>query len=158
MRFVLLAVGWLALDQWSKWLVMEKMAFDESIPIVEGIFHLSYVKNPGAAFGMLAYETTFFIVVTLAIIAGIAFYFTRISDDRLLLKTGLALQVSGAVGNLIDRLRFGYVIDFLDFRVWPVFNVADVGICIGVGILILEMFRTELKSGQGEKEEPRGLQ
>ncbi len=154
MRFVLLALGWLALDQWSKWLVMEKMALDESIPIIEGIFHLTYVRNPGAAFGMLAYRTTFFIVVTLVIIAGIAFYFTRISDDKLLLKTGLALQVSGAVGNLIDRVRFGHVVDFFDFRVWPVFNVADIGICIGVGILILEMFRTELKSGQEDEEKP----
>lgn len=158
MRFVLLALGWLALDQWSKWLVMERMVFGESVPIIEGIFHLTYVTNPGAAFGMMAYKTTFFIVVTLVVVAGLAYYFTRISNDRLLLKTGLALQVSGAVGNLIDRLRFGHVVDFFDFRVWPVFNVADVGICIGVGILFLEIFRTDLKPGQGEEEEPRGLQ
>lgn len=156
MRFALLALGWLALDQWTKWLVMEEMALGESIPIIEGIFHLTYVTNPGAAFGIMAYKTTFFIVMTLAVIAGIAFYYTRISNDRLLLKTGLALQLSGAVGNLIDRLRFGHVVDFFDFRIWPVFNVADVGISIGVGILLLEIFRTELKPGQGEEENPAG--
>lgn len=151
MRFVLLALGWLALDQWSKWLVTEKMTLGESIPIKEEIFHLTYVNNPGAAFGMLAYKTAFFIVVTLIVVCGLAYYFTRIPDDKYLLKTGLAIQLSGAVGNLIDRVRFGYVIDFLDFRVWPVFNVADIGISIGVGILILELFRTEMRTGEDEE-------
>lgn len=151
MRFFLLAIGLLALDQWSKWLVINRMDLGESIPIIDGIFHLTFVKNPGAAFGMLPYKTVFFIGMTVVVIAGIAYYFTRISPDRILLKTGLALQVGGAVGNLIDRIRFGHVIDFFDFRIWPVFNIADIGISIGVGILFIELLRMEKGTAEGEK-------
>ena len=151
LRFILLALGLLALDQWSKWLVVNRMVLGESIPVIDGIFYLTYVKNPGAAFGMMPYKTAFFIVTTVLVIAGIAYYFTRISQDRLLLKTGLALQVGGAVGNLIDRIKIGYVIDFFDFRIWPVFNIADIGISIGVGILFIELLRKETGSAEGEK-------
>ncbi len=142
MRFILLALGFLALDQWSKWLVMTRMAQDESIPLINNIFYLTYVRNPGAAFGMLPYRTVFFIIVTVLVLVGIVIFFKRIPGGRVLLKTGLALQVGGAVGNLIDRVRFGHVIDFFDFRVWPVFNVADIGIVIGVGILFIELLRS----------------
>lgn len=142
MRYILLALGLLAVDQWSKWLVISKMTQGESIPIVDGIFFLTYVRNPGAAFGMLPYKTALFIVVTIAVLLGIAVFHKRIPQGKVLLKAGLALQVGGAVGNLIDRLRFGQVIDFFDFRVWPVFNMADIGIVIGVGILFLELFKT----------------
>lgn len=151
MRFVLLALGLLALDQWTKWLVINRMILGESIPVIDGIFHLTFVKNPGAAFGMLPYKTVFFIAMTVLVIAGIAYYFTQISEDRLLLKTGLAIQVGSAVGNLIDRIRFGYVIDFFDFRIWPVFNIADIGISIGVGILFIELLRSGKGSEEGQK-------
>lgn len=150
MRFVLLALGLLALDQWTKWLVINRMALGESIPVIDGIFHLTFVQNPGAAFGMLPYKTVFFIVMTVLVIAGIAYYFTQISQDRFLLKTGLAIQVGGAVGNLVDRIRFGYVVDFFDFRIWPVFNIADIGISIGVGILFIELLRDQTES-EGQK-------
>lgn len=151
MRFILLALGLLALDQWSKWLVVNRMVLGESIPVIDGIFYLTFVKNPGAAFGMMPYKTAFFIITTVLVIAGIAYYFIRISQDRILLKTGLALQVGGAVGNLIDRIKIGYVIDFFDFRIWPVFNIADIGISIGVGILFIELLRNENKSGEGHE-------
>jgi len=143
LKYILLAFGLLAVDQWSKWLVMTRMVQGDSIPLIDGIFYLTYVRNPGAAFGMLPYRTVFFIAVTLAVITGIAFYFHRIPKGKVLLKTGLALQVGGAVGNLIDRLRFGHVIDFFDFRFWPVFNVADIGIVIGVGILFIELVKND---------------
>lgn len=141
MRYVVLAVGLFILDQWSKWLVMSKMAQGDSIPLIDGLFYLTYVRNPGAAFGMLPYKTVFFVVVTIAILIGIIIFFRRIPEDRVLLKMGLALEVGGAAGNLLDRLRFGHVIDFFDFRVWPVFNVADIGIVIGVCILFIELGR-----------------
>lgn len=146
MQFILLTLGLLALDQWSKWQVLTKMVQGESIPLIKGVFHLTYVRNPGAAFGMLPDKIIFFVVVTVLVVAGLGFYATRIGKDKILLKTGLALMVGGAVGNLIDRVRFGHVIDFFDFIVWPVFNVADVGICIGVGILFLELLRSDRAS------------
>ncbi|MFA5881632.1 MAG: signal peptidase II [Eubacteriales bacterium] len=150
MRFLLLALGLLALDQWSKWLVMSKMIQGESIPLIDGVFHLTYVRNPGAAFGMLPYKTAFFVIITAVVVVGILVFSSRIPKGRILLKAGLALQVGGAVGNLIDRLRFGHVIDFFDFRIWPVFNFADIGICIGVGILFLELIKNDRAYGKKE--------
>jgi len=158
LKFVLLALGLLILDQWSKWLVMSRMAQGESIPVIEPVFYLTYVRNPGAAFGMLPYKTAFFITITVIVVVGVILFIKRIPEGKSLLKTGLALQVGGAVGNLIDRIRFGHVIDFFDFRVWPVFNIADMAIVIGVGILFLELVRNdragERRSGSAGQEKP----
>lgn len=158
MRFVLLALGLLALDQWSKWLVMSKLVQGESIPLIDSIFYLTYVRNPGAAFGMLPYKTVFFVIVTLVVLIGIIIFFRRIPAGKVLLKTGLALQVGGALGNLVDRVRFGHVVDFFDFRVWPVFNVADIGIVIGVGILFIELVKSDRtdKNKEAAGENPAG--
>ena len=143
MRFILLALGLLLTDQFSKWLVMSRMTHGDSIPVFEPVFYITYVMNPGAAFGMLPYKTAFFVIITIAVVLGITLFARRIPPGKALLKTGLALQVGGAVGNLIDRLRFGHVVDFFDFRVWPVFNIADIGIVIGVGILFIELIKSD---------------
>ncbi len=141
MRFIFLALGLLAIDQSSKWLVMRQMAQGESIPVIDRVFYLTYIRNPGAAFGMLPYRTAFFITVTIIVILGIIAFFKQMPKGKILLKAGLALQVGGAVGNLIDRMRFGHVVDFFDFRIWPVFNVADIGIVVGMAILFLELVK-----------------
>lgn len=158
LRFVLLAMGVLFLDQWSKWLVMGKLAEGQSVPLIDNIFYLTYVRNPGAAFGMLPYRTSFFIVVTILILVATILFFRFVPDSRLLLKYGLSIQLGGAAGNFIDRLRFRHVIDFFDFRVWPVFNVADIAILIGVGILIVQLFRNDTSTseagGRLSREEP----
>lgn len=148
MWLFLLAFGWLAVDQWTKWLVMTKMVEGESIPVINNIFYLTYVRNPGAAFGMLPYKTAFFVAATIIVLAVIIFFIRRLPKGKIWLKTALALQIGGAVGNLIDRVRFGHVIDFFDFRIWPVFNVADIGIVIGVGILFIELVMKDKKSGE----------
>lgn len=153
MLFILVSVGLLLIDQWSKWLVMKKMLIGQSIPVIDHVFYMTFVRNPGAAFSMLPYKTTFFVIITLAVIIGILVYVSRIPKEKILFKTGLALMLGGAVGNLIDRIRFGSVIDFFDFRVWPVFNVADMGICVGVGILLFEIIRTERKEKENLKKE-----
>jgi signal peptidase II len=119
------------------------MAELESIPLIRGVFHLTYILNPGAAFGMLAYKTVFFIVMTIVVIGGIMIYNHRLVGERLVLRIALGLQVGGAIGNLIDRVRSGYVVDFLDFRVFPIFNFADTAITVGVGLLILEILRQD---------------
>ncbi len=107
MPFLLLALSLIAVDQWSKWLVTGSMAQGQSIPVIERIFYLTHVRNPGAAFGMLPYKTAFFVLVTIMVVLGILIFLQRIPKGKALLKAGLALQVGGAVGNLIDRVRFG---------------------------------------------------
>jgi signal peptidase II len=141
LQFLLVVLVLFILDQGIKWLVIRYMELGQSIPLLDNIFHLTYVQNPGAAFGMLPYKTTFFIVVTVLVVGGIALYYRKIPPDRRWLKAGLVLQAGGALGNLADRVRFGQVVDYLDFRVWPVFNLADIAIVTGVGLLILEMFK-----------------
>ncbi len=151
MRYILLAMGLLAADQLSKWFVMSRMSEGDSIPVIEPVFHITYVMNPGAAFGMLPYKTLFFVIVTVIVVLGIILFARHIPAGKVLLKTGLALQVGGAVGNLIDRLRFGHVVDFFDFRVWPVFNIADMGIVVGVGILFIELLKGDRENRKQEE-------
>ena len=134
------------LDQSTKYLTQSLMYEGQSIPIIKNFFHLTYVLNPGAAFGMLAHKTLFFILVTMLVIVIAIYFYRRIPKAKWLLRLGLSLQVGGAIGNLIDRIRIGMVVDFFDFRIWPVFNIADMAIVIGVGILFVEILR------YGEKE------
>lgn len=103
----------------------------ESIPVVPGIFHITYVRNAGAAFGLFQHQTGLFVAVTAVVIALIVLYGRQAARGQPLLALALGLQLGGAVGNLVDRLRGGTVVDFLDFRVWPVFNLADSAIVIG---------------------------
>ena len=133
------------LDQFSKYIVVENMALGESIPIIEEVFHLTYILNPGAAFGMFAHNRLFFIAIAVIVIGIIIWARREILASPWEVKAGCGLFLGGAIGNLIDRARQGLVIDFLDFRIWPVFNIADIGICIGVGLIIWNLLKTELK-------------
>lgn len=146
---LVLTLSFLILDQWTKHLVHGSFAWGESRPVVKGVFSLTYVRNSGAAFGILHkapphLRDPFFIVVPLVALFVILFLFVRLPSNQLLTATALSLILSGAIGNLIDRLRFGYVIDFLDFFIkdyhWPAFNVADSCIVVGVGILFVQSF------------------
>ncbi len=148
---VTLVVG--ALDQWTKHLVLQSFRLYESVPILDGLFNLTYVRNKGAAFGLLAdsdWRRPFFIAVTLVACAFILGYLHRLEDERKLAALSLALIFAGALGNLIDRIRFGEVIDFLDVYWrqyhWPAFNVADSAITVGVGLLLLDMWRHDRQS------------
>lgn len=140
MIFWLIAIVTFSLDRLSKLLVQNSMEVGQSIPIIDGVFHLTYVENPGAAFGILAHRTNFFIVMTIIVILIVAYFYKMIPRERKLLKVALALQVGGALGNLADRILYGHVIDYFDFRVWPVFNIADSVIVAGVCLLAFEMF------------------
>ena len=145
MWLVLLPLAVVIVDQLSKYVVVESMTLGESIPIIEGIFHLTYILNPGAAFGMFAYNRLFFIAIAVVVIGVIAWARKEILASPLEVKAGCGLFLGGAVGNLIDRARQGVVIDFFDFRIWPIFNIADIAICIGVGLIIWNLLKTELK-------------
>lgn len=133
------------LDQFSKYIVVENMALGESIPIIEEVFHLTYILNPGAAFGMFAHNRLFFIAIAVIVIGIIIWARREILASPWEVKAGCGLFLGGAIGNLIDRARQGLVIDFIDFRIWPVFNIADIAICIGVGLIIWNLLKTELK-------------
>ena len=133
------------LDQFSKYIVVENMALGESIPIIEEVFHITYILNPGAAFGMFAHNRLFFIAIAVIVIGIIIWARKEILASPWEVKAGCGLFLGGAIGNLIDRARQGLVIDFFDFRIWPVFNIADIAICIGVGLIIWNLLKTELK-------------
>lgn len=128
----------LALDLATKYAVKALMTPYQSIPIIPNVFHLTYIQNPGAAFGMLANWRGYFIAVTVIVIGLILVYGKAIASNSRILQYSLGLQLGGAAGNLVDRVLVGRVVDFLDLRVWPVFNVADSAIVIGVALFAYE--------------------
>lgn len=131
------------LDQVSKSIVQASLTEMQSIAVIPNVFHLTLVLNPGAAFSLFANRTTFFIVVTvLAVFLSVYFYY-HAKPNTFLLRLGIAMQCGGAIGNLIDRLRLGKVVDFFDFRIFAVFNVADCFICIGVALICWELLRAQ---------------
>jgi signal peptidase II len=137
-----------AVDQAVKIFVAQTMRLGESIPVWAGVFHITYIENPGAAFGMFANQRWVFILAGVVVIAALCVMYRRISNLQGFARWGTALLMGGAVGNLIDRVRLGSVIDFFDFRIWPVFNIADIGICVGVACLMYAL----LQDGEKEQE------
>lgn len=131
----------LLFDQLAKVIIGSAMHVGESIPVLPGIFHITYVLNPGAAFGMLEHQRWIFIVVALVVILAAGIFYKRLQQESLLMRCGAGLMLGGAAGNLLDRMQNGLVVDFLDFRIWPVFNIADIAICVGAGLLILDIWQ-----------------
>ncbi|KJS19285.1 MAG: hypothetical protein VR72_19185 [Clostridiaceae bacterium BRH_c20a] len=113
-------------------MVKTTMSLYESIPLIPNIFHLTYIENPGAAFGLLANQRVFFIVITTIILLAVIYFYKQLKGPHLLLRIALGMVVGGALGNLVDRVRMGTVTDFFDFRIWPVFNIADSAIVLGM--------------------------
>jgi signal peptidase II len=145
----LIVSGVVVLDQLTKWQVTRTMGLHESIPIIPELFSLTYIRNSGAAFGILAgshagFRLVFFGLTSVLALALLGAIYVRLSPADWIGQMSVASIFGGAVGNLIDRIRFGEVIDFLDFSLlghhWPAFNVADAAITVGVGFLILHFF------------------
>jgi len=134
------------LDQITKYMIVSNMTEGMSIPIIDQVFHLTFVLNPGAAFGMLEHNREFFIIMAIAVLMFVVYMRKKILEEPISIQIGIALFVGGALGNLIDRMQTGLVVDFFDFRIWPVFNVADIAICVGVGVMIWSIICEELKS------------
>jgi signal peptidase II len=123
------------LDQLTKYLAVKYLMPIGSYPVIKNFFHLTYVENKGAAFGMLQNKTLFFIIITLIVGAVLIYSMIKLPENSVYNYT-LAMILGGAIGNLIDRVRLGYVVDFIDFKFFPaVFNVADSFIVIGAIIL-----------------------
>jgi signal peptidase II len=134
---VLIAGGVVVADQITKRYVDANLALGESWPSETWPFRFLHVKNTGAAFSMLQNQTLFLTIMSLVGLAAIVLYFRYRPSDHPLLRIALALQLGGAIGNLIDRALYGHVTDFLKIPNWPVFNIADSAITVGVAIVIL---------------------
>ncbi|HEY8343541.1 MAG TPA: signal peptidase II [Calditerricola sp.] len=132
-----------AVDQLTKWAVIRFMEMGESIPIWEGVFHLTSHRNRGAAFGILQGQRWLFVLITVLVVIGVVAYLNRTRNRRPLVTVALGLLLGGALGNLVDRIRFGEVVDFLDARLinFPIFNVADSAIVIAVALVLWDMWR-----------------
>jgi signal peptidase II len=141
MRIVLLAVVVSLLDYWSKARIQSLMQEGDSIPLVSGVFHITYVLNPGAAFGILENQRVLFLAVTAVRLLAFLYFLPRLEEQERSVQFGISLFVGGAVGNLIDRVQLGEVVDFLDFRVWPVFNLADIAITVGAAFILWNILR-----------------
>jgi len=148
------------LDQWTKSLIVQKLMLHQKVEVISGFFNLIHVRNTGGAFGIFGGEkggigSILFVVVSLIAIAILIFLFIKLGEKEKTLALSFSLVLSGAIGNLIDRLRFGEVIDFLDFYVssthWPAFNVADSAICIGIGLMALELLKGDRKKAPNLK-------
>ena len=141
------AIPMLILDWSSKWLVETYITqITEVIPIIPGFFNLRHDRNTGAAFGVLAGHRILLILITIAALVFIFAYYLRFRDSRWM-QISLGFLLGGAIGNFIDRIRLGEVVDFLQFGIaskglfWPTFNIADVSVCIGAGMLIVYLFQ-----------------
>jgi len=148
MSFYLIALGIILLDRATKLAIIQTLRLGQGIPVIPGFFDIVFVLNPGAAFGLLAtlsdeVRNPLFIFISILAVVLIVFYHTRYLRSHRLVSVALGLVLGGAVGNLIDRLRYGMVVDFLDVHAgpyhWPAFNVADSAISIGVSLMILDM-------------------
>jgi len=134
----------LSLDQLTKFLVTKNLELNNSVPVIKGIFNLTLVYNRGAAFGI--FKNQFHLFIFSSIVAVILIYsILKKNKHNNLYSFSLSLILGGALGNLIDRVFLGYVVDFIDFRIWPVFNLADSAITIGALLLGWLIFKSEKK-------------
>ena len=125
------------LDQLSKFLAVRYLNPNETLVVIKNAFHFTLLRNTGAAFGIFKGATFFFIAIAIFAILAIIVYIRKAARPFFIRDAAPGLILGGAFGNLADRLRFGYVIDFLDFRIWPVFNVADSAVTIGAIMLVI---------------------
>jgi signal peptidase II len=163
MLVLLLGLIIAVLDQVTKYVVRLTFAVGESRPVLHGFFDLTYVRNTGAAWGILGGQNASLTILSIVMLAAILLFRRSFLSDTWEHRVALGLMVGGIVGNLMDRLRLGWVTDFLDFHVkgyhWPSFNVADAALCIGVGIYILSalwlaghpLHESRLKNGSSVK-------
>lgn len=139
--FIIGILTLVSIDQLTKWLVVLKLKPIQDFPLIKGVFHLTYVENRGAAFGILQGQRIFFIVITVIVMVFITIYYHKlpVGTRHNWMRFALILLGAGAIGNLIDRVRLNYVVDFLHFKLinFPVFNFADMCVVVGVALLSL---------------------
>ena len=149
--FVLSSIVVLMIDQFTKYMVNTKIPLNSSVEIIPNIIFISHVKNSGAAFGIFQNRINVFIVISVIAIILIIILKIKLNLDSILYNISLGFILGGAIGNLIDRIVFREVIDFLHLRYFAVFNVADSFICIGFGIVIILILKNYFKRGANKK-------
>jgi len=154
--WLIILIAAVAADQLTKWLTVAKLELGESFDLIPGVFRFTYIRNEGAAFGMLSEHRWVFLVLSTVAIIGIVIYVIKNPPESKLTMLSLTLIVAGGIGNMIDRVRLGYVIDFLDFCAFPslwkwIFNVADACVCVGAGLLIIWLITGIVAESRKEK-------
>ena len=143
---LILALGIAVTDQVSKQVVRDQFALGESLAVIDGFFHLTYIRNTGAAWGLLGGLNGYLTGLSVVMLILLVVFRRSLLSDCLSHRLALGLMVGGIVGNLMDRIRLGWVTDFLDFNLfgypWPAFNVADAAICTGVGLYVITSYTT----------------
>ena len=145
----------IGLDWLTKYWIQTSMALNDTIPVIDGIFHITYIHNYGAAFSILQGKQSFLLIVTGIAMTAILAYMVigQIRKKAAPMELwSLALILAGGIGNFIDRVRFGYVVDFFDFRIWPIFNMADIAVCCGCGLLVFYVLFWEPRMQKKAKE------
>ncbi len=148
-------LGGIGIDLLTKLLVAGLMTLGQSVPLIPGVLNLTYIHNKGAAFGMLSEHRWVFMVISTVAIIGIGIYLFGFCKERMLLRVGLAMIISGGLGNMVDRIFYGYVIDMIDFCLFPfwkwIFNVADAFVCVGAGVVVLSLILDIIKETRNKK-------
>lgn len=145
MMLYVIAVITIILDQVTKWYVQEHFFLGESVPVVTNVFHWTFIINHGAAFGILMHQRYLFMGILVLLLLALYAGRHALRQGPSYLRIGTGLLIGGALGNGWDRLYLGGVVDFFDFRVWPIFNVADIAICIGVVLMIFYFWTQDSK-------------
>ncbi|MBO8159422.1 signal peptidase II [Thermosyntropha sp.] len=146
MRFFLTMVIMLMVDQLSKYWVVTNFNLGEKWTIIEGILSFTYIHNPGAAFGLMEGKIWFFIFAAFMVVAGMIYYDSKYNPPDII-KYALGLIAGGALGNLVDRIFYKSVIDFISVGWWPVFNIADIGIVVGSIVIFIFLLYQERGNG-----------
>jgi signal peptidase II len=148
--YYLISLLVILLDQITKWLIVSRMEYGESIQIIDNILYITSHRNRGAAWGILQGQMWLFYVITLIVIVGIIIYIQKAAKNKWLMGLSLSLMLGGAIGNFIDRVVRKEVVDFIHTFIFgynfPVFNIADSALCIGVILLMIQMFKDERES------------
>lgn len=151
MIFVVIILLGLALDQLSKWLVVQNLPLGASQEILGPLLRLHYVQNTGAAWSLFRDSTFMLAVFSVLLLALLAVWFWLTASEHVGQRLALSMVMSGALGNMVDRFRLGYVVDFLELPHWPVFNVADMLLCCGVAVLAVLILLEEKQEKSKEK-------
>ena len=157
--FAIIAIGTVVLDQISKILVLNHL-YESQLQLIPDIFHFTYVENRGMAFGLLADHRWVFLFLSVVGISLMGFYLYMFAKS-VLARTSLSLIIGGGIGNMIDRVRLGYVVDFLDFCAFPelwswVFNIADAAVCVGAALFALDLVIDTVKEVKKQKKAETG--
>lgn len=149
-KYYVMAIIILLLDQLTKWFVVTNMYLHEQIPIIDNVLYFTSHRNKGAAFGILQGQIWLFVIVTIIVVGFVIYYIQKHAKDSILLGTSLGLVLGGAIGNFLDRIFRGEVVDFIDVYIFTydfaIFNVADMALVVGVGLLMLQIFLEERRN------------